>query len=403
MTPAVSIIIPAYNQAQYLGQALRSVLAQTWIDWEAIVVDDGSTDNTRDIAANASDSRICYIYQANQGLAGARNTGVRAAQGEYLAFLDSDDEFEPEFLQVCVEALQADRALAAVYTATHFIDQSGQVLPHADTHALSGAAFQQQLRRGGFFSTGAVVARAGCVREAGLFDTGLQGQGTEDWDLWLRIVRRHPMRGLPQPLGRYRIYPGSMSTNAPRMLANRLAVIAKHVGEPHGDPAAWPLDKREMVGYTYRASAFEHLQQHQTEAGWSLLNQAMTVWPPLLEELDTFYELACGDQIKGLRGNAALLDIEGNGRTLLAWLDNLFSHTPVLHPQRRTAYGNAYVALAMLSDQAGRWGLARQYLWRALRSNPRLIGSRSFVRRLFKLLAGQRVLRLMRSRTRGIN
>jgi len=394
MIPVVSVIIPAYNQAHYLAFALRSVLAQTLAEWEAIVVDDGSTDNTREVAASFNDARIRYIHQANQGLSGARNTGVRAAQSEYLAFLDSDDELTPEFLQTCVGALKADRALGAVHTATQFIDQSGNVLPHADAQPLMGDAFQQKLRQGGFFPPVSVVAKADCVREAGLFDTKLTS--LEDWDVWLRIVQRHPMRGLPQPLVRYRVYPGSMSTNAPRMQANRLAVIAKHVGKPGDDPATWSAEKREMYGYAYRVSALEHLQQHQSEATWSLLNQAMTVWPPLLDQLDTYYELACGDQVKGFRGEAALLDIEGNGRALLTWLNDLFSQAPALRPQQHTALSQAYLALAMLSDQAGRWTLARQYLWQAIRSKPRLIASPSIVRRLLKLLAGQRIMRLAR-------
>ncbi len=393
--PVVSIIIPAYNQAHYLACAVRSALAQTLPEWEAIVVDDASTDNTREVFASFKDARLRYIYQANQGLSGARNTGVRVAKGEYLAFLDSDDELTPEFLRTCVEALRADRALGAVHTATLFIDQAGNVLPHADAQPLSGEAFQQKLRHGGFFPPVSVVARVDYVREAGLFDTALTS--LEDWDVWLRIAQQHPMRGLPQPLVRYRVYPGSMSTNAPRMLANRLAVIAKHVGAPDGDPAAWTTDKREMYGYAYRVSALEHLQQHQTAAAWSLLNQAMIVWPPLLNQLDTYYELACGDQGKGFRGEAALLDIEANGRALLTWLTDLFLQPPTVRAQQRTAYSQAYLALAMLSDQAGRWPLARNYLWQAIRSKPRLIASPSIVRRMLKLLAGQRVWRLTRS------
>ena len=394
-TPIVSVIIPAYNQAHYLVYALGSVLAQTLSAWEAIVVDDGSTDNTRDVVAGFADARIRYIYQANQGLSGARNTGVGAAHGKFLAFLDSDDELTPEFLKTCVEALQADRALGAVHTATQFIDQSGNVLPHTDVQPLAGDAFNQKLRQGGFFPPVSVVARTECVREAGLFDVTLTS--LEDWDVWLRLVQRHPMRGLPQLLVRYRVYPGSMSTNAPRMLANRLAVIAKHVGDARDEPTVRPAEKREMYGYAYRVSALEHLQQQQSDAAWSLLNKAMTAWPPLLTQLDTYYELACGDQGKGFRGEAAQLDIEGNGRVMLKWLDGLLAQSPALYAQARTAYSQAYLALAMLSDQAGRWPQARRYLWQAIWHKPRLITSPAIIRRLIKLLAGRRVLRLARS------
>ena len=124
---------------------------------------------------------------------------------------------------------------------------------------------------------------------------------------------------------------------------------------------------------------------------------------PLLDQLDTYYELACGDQGKGFRGEAALLDVEANGRALLTWLNDLFLQVAALSAHRRMAYSQAYLALAMLSDQAGRWPLARHYLWQAIRSKPRLLASPSIVRRLIKLLAGQRVRRLARSRVKGSN
>lgn len=89
----ISIIIPCYNHAHYLPFAVQSVLAQTCAQWEAIVVDDGSTDDTRTVAARFSDPRVRYHYQENQGLSAARNAGIRIARGDYLAFLDADDEW----------------------------------------------------------------------------------------------------------------------------------------------------------------------------------------------------------------------------------------------------------------------------------------------------------------------
>jgi glycosyltransferase involved in cell wall biosynthesis len=400
MTSAtVSVIIPAYNQANYLAEALRSVLAQTRSDWEAIIVDDGSTDHTAVIAAGFNDARVRYIYQANQGLSGARNTGVQIAGGEYLAFLDSDDELEPEFLQVCVEALETDRTLAAVHTLTRFIDQAGKLLPDIGSRALVGEAFRQQLRRGGFFPPVSVVVRKEAVLEAGLFDTRLTS--VEDWDVWLKISQRHPMRGLARPLVRYRVYPGSMSTNAPRMLANRLMVIAKHVGDPTGDPNVWPDDKRQFYGHAYLKSALEHIQQHQFERGWELAQQAVTIWPPLLTRLDTFYELACGDQIKGYRSQAARLNIEGNGQAMLTWLDRLFAApTPPPHTLRGPAYGNAHLALGLLFDRAGQWGAARRHVAHAVTSSPRLL-SYSVLRRFIKLCLGQRLVTSLRTLRTG--
>ncbi|TLN28536.1 glycosyltransferase family 2 protein, partial [bacterium] len=105
--PRVSVIIPSYNRADMVMDAVNSVLRQTFADWELIVVDDGSQDNTREVIAAVRDERVRYIYQDNQGLPGARNSGIRAARGEYVAFLDSDDVFLPHKLAVQVTAMDA--------------------------------------------------------------------------------------------------------------------------------------------------------------------------------------------------------------------------------------------------------------------------------------------------------
>lgn len=108
MARQVSVIIPCYNHAQYLSDAVNSVLAQTYSDWEAIIVDDGTTDSTREVAVGFTDPRTRYLYQENQGLSAARNTGICAARGEYLVFLGADDEWESAFLERCVSVLQVN-------------------------------------------------------------------------------------------------------------------------------------------------------------------------------------------------------------------------------------------------------------------------------------------------------
>ena len=110
----VSVIIPTYNRADMLGDALDSVLKQTYTNWEVIVVDDGSTDDTQSVMTRYTDPRIHYVYQANKGLPGARNTGIRHAQGEYLALLDSDDVFLPHRLERQLALAEADPAIGVV-------------------------------------------------------------------------------------------------------------------------------------------------------------------------------------------------------------------------------------------------------------------------------------------------
>ena len=396
MKPAASVIIPCYNHAHYLPQAIQSVLAQRFTDWEAIVVNDGSTDDTAAVVAQICDPRIRYVYQENQGLSAARNTGIRMAQGKYLAFVDADDEWEPRFLQRCVQVLDADAALAGVYTLNYFIDERGTVLPQIGGRAVHRGEFRRQNWAGGFFPPVSVLVRAEAVHQAGVFDEQLTSE--EDWDLWLRIGLRYQMEGIPEPLARYRVYANSMSTNAARMHANRMSILPKYLGPPVGDPTTWPQEKRCAYAFAYWHSCIGYIQQGQPDEGWRFLVHAAKVWPDLFKSLDTLYELACGDKHWGERGQADLIDIEGNGVEILRRLDDLFAQAaPAMWSLRRAAYGNTYLALGILSDQAGQWAKARGYLVRAVAANPRLLASYSVVRRMIKLCSGQRLVRLMRT------
>lgn len=394
--PEVSVIIPCYNHAHYLSYAVRSVLGQTYIDWEAIIVDDGSIDDTRNVAAQFTDPRIQYIYQTNQGLSAARNTGIRVAQGEYLAFLDADDEWEPRFLEACVEALAEQKPITAVVTLARLIDENSAELPRLGGQVIRPEAFHARLVEGGFFPPNAALVRAEVVRREGLFDETLTS--VEDWDLWLRITGNGGvMLTIPEPLARYRVSTGSMSTNTARMHANRMAVLAKHFGPPVGNPLAWSIDKRHGYAFACRITALGYIAQQDADEGWRFMRRAVETDPFLLERLDTFYELALGDQPRGYRGEARLLSIAANGEEMLRRLDALLASacSPV-QALRGAAFGNAYLALAMLSDQAGDWASARRYLYRAIQAKPALLRDLSVVRRFTKLLLGQRVIRSAR-------
>jgi glycosyltransferase involved in cell wall biosynthesis len=130
--PAVSIILPTYNRAGFLPQAIESIRAQTWMDWELIIVDDGSTDGTADLirTLTAQLPQVArYVYQQNQGAYAARNTGLNLARGKYIAFFDSDDSWLPHHLGDCVQALEANPDVDWVYGACRIVDEvTGQVL-----------------------------------------------------------------------------------------------------------------------------------------------------------------------------------------------------------------------------------------------------------------------------------
>jgi tetratricopeptide (TPR) repeat protein len=290
--------------------------------------------------------------------------------------------------------LQQDPALAGVYTLNHFIDDRGNILPQPGGENIPRQAFRARNLQGGFFAVHAAVVRADVVREVGLFDTRLTSE--EDWDLWLRIADRYEMQCIAQPLVGYRVYPGSMSTNALRMHANRIAVLTKHFGPSDGEPSTWNDDKRRAYGFAFRSTAFALFQQNQADEGWRYLTRAVQIWPALLRQVDTFYELICGDQPSGYRGQANQLNIESNGVRMLKWLDEWCAAQSIDRSLRQTAYSNAYLAMGMLSDQAGHWTAARSALRRAVRANPRLMLSGSFTRRLIKLYAGTRFIGALR-------
>jgi glycosyltransferase involved in cell wall biosynthesis len=381
--PKVSVIIPCYNQGHYLRGALASVLAQTFDAWEAIVVDDGSIDDTGAVATSFADPRIRYIYQENQGLCAARNTGIRLARGEYLSFLDADDEWGPAFLARCVGVLERDSSLGFVYTRHRIMDAMGIDLPRVGGEVVTPGRFRHRIVEGGFFSCNAVLLCRDALQNVGDFDTDLTS--LEDWDLWLRISRHYSARGIAEPLVRYRVYPGSMSTDAGRMYANRIAVVAKHFGPSEGVVADWPDEKRRAYAYAYSDTAISYIAQGNTTQGWEFLDHATTMLPQLLGRVDIYYELACGDQERRVRGTATLLSLPDAEKRTLDWLAHLDTeyHAPFAS-FTGTAYGSAYLALVMLSNQAGQSRETRRYLRNALRANPRLVANRYVVFQLAK-------------------
>lgn len=396
-SPSVSVIIPCYNHGRYLAHAVRSVLAQSYTNWEAIIVDDGSTDETHHVAAQFTDARIRYIHQRNQGLAAARNAGILAAQGRYLAFLDADDEWAPGFLDRCTNVLDGAPHLVGVYTQSYMIDPEGNRLPQSGGIVVAPEHLYERLLVRGFFTVHAVLVTADVVKEVGMFDTNLPGRGAEDWDLWLRIACRYPMIGLPEPLAGYRIHPVSMATNVAEMHASRVSSLAKVFGAPDGDANTWFEQKRKAYAFAYFATVVDYLQQRDLDAAWTWLRRAAQLWPPIVIQLDTYYELVLGDQPRGYRGDATLANISINGVEMVRRLDALFvSADPSVQALQSRAYGTAHLALAMLSDQAGNWKVARQYLWQGIRWHPALLSEWLIIRRLLKLSLGKQFIGSLR-------
>jgi len=190
MQPLVCVIIPTYQREKWIKAAIESVLHQTFNDFELIVVDDGSTDRTAEIVSDMAsrDRRIRYLYQTNRGPAGARNRGLQEATAEVIAFLDSDDLWKPEKLQLQMETLSQNADAGFVYCSGCFIDEEGNVDDESNRRLKPTALYSAEniLFDQVNFLTPGVLFRKHLLAKAGPFDESLEF--LEDVDLWFRIL-----------------------------------------------------------------------------------------------------------------------------------------------------------------------------------------------------------------------
>jgi glycosyltransferase involved in cell wall biosynthesis len=225
----VSVVLATYNQARWLAGAIATVQAQTFTDWELLIADDGSTDDTAAIIGHAADPRIHLLPGPHAERCVARNRALAAARGELVAFLDTDDRWHPEKLGRQVAALAARPEAALCYTVARFVDVEDRPLPiRKPPTARDGDVFPA-LVRGNLIILASVLARRAAVLEAGGFDESLPVCGCEDWDLWLRLARRRPVVVVDEELTRYR-HPGS--TAPEQLLASGLAVLERRYADP---------------------------------------------------------------------------------------------------------------------------------------------------------------------------
>ena len=410
----VSFIIPNYNHARYLGDAIRSVLAQTYPEIEAIVVDDGSTDDSRSVVESflgQHGDRVRYIYQANAGLSAARNTGLRAACGEYIALLDADDLVEPAYAERMLAALAACPGADGVYCGFRFVDQANQDLPRTERRTFAAEALYPALLQGNFWVPESVLARRSCYAASGEFDVALRA--CEDWDVWLRFARHYHLVGIDDVLIRYRVAAGSMSSNPQRMLDNRLTVLRKHLGEP--PPAAGFTLAHQAYGSAYLRSAVEYYQAGDEAGGYRCLLDGARLFPLLLLRYATYYELACSRQARGSEGRPSPAEIAAS-ETLLRDLVRRLAGEPALRqvvmppaaagkPQPAALNESAMRAqmlwaLGLLYYQAGANSAARRVLWEAGRLDPGLWPRRGFLGLLARTAVGRRQLALLKHNVR---
>lgn len=209
--PEVSTIIPTYNRAGWLEEAIRSVLDQTFYDLEVIVVDDASNDSTAEIVRSITDGRVSYVrHDQNSGAGAARNTGIRVAKGAYIAFQDSDDIWLPQKLEKQMNVIRnAPPEVGVVYSRLLRVEGSKKTRIPSGNRRLREGNLHRALLRDNFVGTPAVLARSECFAKAGLFSEDLPM--LEDWELWIRISRHYEFRGMDEVLTVSRATEGSVN------------------------------------------------------------------------------------------------------------------------------------------------------------------------------------------------
>jgi glycosyltransferase involved in cell wall biosynthesis len=292
-SPLVSVVIPAYNAARYLTGSIPSVLAQTWTDFELIVVNDGSTDATEACVESFRDDRIRLVSQANRGLAGARNGGIRAARGEFIAFLDADDLWHPEKLARHVAHLQSQPSVGVSYSASAFMDDQGRDMHLMQSPKLKGVTPRDVFLRNPVGNGSAPVIRIQTLDgiafasptdthgELWYFDERFRQ--SEDIECWLRIAlcTRWRFEGLGEPLTRYRVNAGGLSAALDKQHATWEAAVEKARAI---DPVFVAAHEHAARAYQLRYLARRALSMGEGPRGWALLRQALAMHPGMWRE-----------------------------------------------------------------------------------------------------------------------
>ena len=233
MPPEVSIIIPTYNRARLLARALTSVIDQTFQDFEIIVADGSSTDNTKEVALSFG-QKVRYFNEEHTGSpASGRNLGLRNASGEYIAFLDSDDIWLPEKLKMQINYFKSNPEYGILYSNTAIIDENGKTtgkLLIGKGHADEGRIFKSLLRKN-FIPTHTVIMKREVFERIGYFNEDPSIKGAEDYEYWLRASLQFDIGYMDMPLARYRIHTGGASSEDISAAGPRQNVLRHLLGE----------------------------------------------------------------------------------------------------------------------------------------------------------------------------
>lgn len=269
--PLVSVVIPTYNRSHLLERALQSVVNQTYSNFEVIVVDDSSSDNTQLVVTSFHDKRIRYIrHEKNMGAVAARNTGIAAAKADYIAFQDSDDEWMAKKLEKQMARFaHAPENLGVVFTS-YWLFEDGKKLysPPESMIKQSEGDMHNALLEGNFVNAPTSVVRKVCFKKAGCFENLPRLQ---EWGLWLRISKYYHFRHINEPLVNAYRQSDSISTDMNAFVAARKYILGKYFDEISKKP--------KLLSQHYFEIGYALCLNRQIEEGRAYFYKAMRIYP----------------------------------------------------------------------------------------------------------------------------
>jgi glycosyltransferase involved in cell wall biosynthesis len=281
--PVVSVVMAAYNYDQYIGQAIQSVIDQTWTDWELIIIDDGSNDSTEEVVKPfLSDDRIQYHRQENQGQPKAKNAGIRRAKASFIAFLDADDAWHPGKLEKQMPLFEGNPKVGVTYTGVTIIDEKGNFRESRPSKGLRGDVFKESFHQSipGFSAS---IVRKEVFEHVGMFNESIPL--AIDFELWLRVAMHYHFDFIDEPLVYYRTGHANLSK---RYQERRRLVVDKIIpyilNECGGRERLTNLEIRENYARLFAAMSKNDLSKSQWSAlywGWRAILAApwkLTGW-----------------------------------------------------------------------------------------------------------------------------
>lgn len=385
-TPLVSVIIPTYNRRDLVQLALDSVLAQAFTDFEIIVVDDGSTDDTNRALQRYGD-RITYLWQENQGESAARNRGVRLARGSYVAFLDSDDLWMPDKLHKQLQTLGQNPSVGFAFCDAWLIDNNGVKLDipplgtglEREQLSLQHLMIENSVTAGG--ST--VVCRKSLLSQVGGFDEGIRFG--EDWDLWLRLRVCTEFAFVPEPLACIRRHATTQChlprpEHIQRKLHDHLCLLEKAFSNWQGGPEQLVVVRASSFARQYAAAAFANYAWHKPEQGRVNLEQAIKLDAPVWGNHEKVIAMM-------INYGSAVAELEAgfSVERMQDFVEGIYNNQPsTLNLSRRSmrrVLGALNAEAAYSCYLTRNRADVRHFTWQAIKADPALITNVGMIRR----------------------